>query len=111
MQEIFYHGTSIEAAKQIEQQGLKAFPWKVKGRTGKYVWCSTVYANAKSYGETDLDGGTREKFAVVVFKWPWIKTQADPEYGAGLEAQEYRRIPHNVPIRAIIRIDYHPKER
>ena len=109
----FYHGTTWDAADQIQQTGLKASPWTVKGKSGKYVWCSTLYDQAAEYGMSagwDI-GSEPGKYAVVTFKWDFDDTEPDPEHNElSWTGDIYRRIPGDVPKSAIAKIDYYAEE-
>jgi RNA:NAD 2'-phosphotransferase (TPT1/KptA family)/8-oxo-dGTP pyrophosphatase MutT (NUDIX family) len=106
----FYHGTSWEAADKILEQGLKAHPWQVKGKSGNFVWCTIDYGQAQSYGITTTENVT-DNYAVVVFDWDWDKTEPDPEHvGVGEAPEMYRRIPGNVPASAIRGVNYYDEE-
>jgi hypothetical protein len=115
----FYHGTSWEAAKQIEKEGMKrGKPW-FNGES--YIWLTLAHPQAAEYGK-QISGnqheGDESKYAVVHVKWPLDKTEADPEYDETDESlaqydevASFRRTPYDIPRTAIVALEFYDNDK
>ena len=103
----FYHGTTWEAAKNIDKTGIKANKWQFG--PGEFVWVAIHPGQAYEYGQSiswhELD--QPERSAVVTFDWPYDQSEPDPEHKP--HGDMYRRIPTNIPRSAIKKIDWFEK--
>jgi RNA:NAD 2'-phosphotransferase (TPT1/KptA family)/8-oxo-dGTP pyrophosphatase MutT (NUDIX family)/ribosomal protein L32 len=103
----FYHGTTWEAAKDINKTGIKANKWKFG--PGKFVWVTIHPGQAYEYGQSiswhELD--QPERSAVVEFEWPYKESEPDPEHEP--HGDMYRRIPSDIPRSAVRKIQWFEK--
>jgi GNAT superfamily N-acetyltransferase/RNA:NAD 2'-phosphotransferase (TPT1/KptA family) len=99
--QVFYHGTSWDAAQLIDKEGLKANDSKFTAGK-KYIWCAIAEFAAKEYGASITDS---DRYAVVEFIWDYNKSEPDPEHFE--EGDMYRRIEGNVPRQNITAIYYY----
>ena len=99
--QVFYHGTSWEAAEQIDKEGLKAGSDSLDTKK-PYVWCAIAEYAAKEYGMSTTDS---EQFAVIEFIWDYSKSEPDSEHFE--EGDMYRRIEGDIPRSAITKISYY----
>jgi len=98
--QVFYHGTSWQAAQLIDKEGLKASDNRLTGGK-KYIWCAIAEFAAKEYGASVTDS---DQYAVIEFIWDYGKSEPDPEHFE--EGDMYRRIEGDIPRSAITKISY-----
>ena len=103
----FYHGTTWEAAEQINKEGIKAN--KDPFGSKEFVWCTIHGGQAYEYGQSiswhEFDDP--EHSAVVEFTWPYNESKPDPEHEG--HGDMYRRIPSDIPRSSIKSIEYYER--
>ncbi len=104
--DIFYHGTSWNAADRIAKSGLdpKAFKAGHVSATTE-PWAAREYAKGVTEDTTD-------KHAVVEFEHPYKATHPDPEHDlVEGEGDLYRRISSHVPASKVRTIRYYDGDK